>query len=156
MGTPWSRQIEWFREENNANGFKYNGDCPCCVEVYRNREYAAAIKLIIAMRAEEIKEYDRILVRRIISPIKFIEGGAAMLAAENINHQKDIAGNNIIMPFVMNILRVCVVSYVILASANIQDEHSPCANIMVSAPCQPHEVLDITPAVTIPMWLTDE
>jgi hypothetical protein len=49
-------------------------------------------------------------VSRIISPSRLIEGGAAIFAAENINHQKVIDGNSIIMPLVINMLRVCVVS----------------------------------------------
>lgn len=45
-----------------------------------------------------------------ISPIKLRDGGAPILQAEKINHQRVIAGNRFINPFVVAILRVCVVS----------------------------------------------
>lgn len=74
--------------------------------MYRNKEYAAARNLIALMVITEVNEYERILVRRMISPRRLIEGGAAIFAAENINHQKVMAGNSIVIPFVMNMLRV--------------------------------------------------
>lgn len=36
-----------------------------------------------------------------ISPNKLIEGGAAILQIESINHQKEIAGNTHRIPFVI-------------------------------------------------------
>ena len=45
---------------------------------------------------------------RIISPRRFKEGGAPILEADRINHQKDIIGNMEISPFVISMLRVCV------------------------------------------------
>lgn len=74
-----------------------------------------------------------------------------MLQAEKINHQIAMAGNRLIKPLVVAILRVCVVSYVMLASANIQDEQRPWANIRVNAPVQPQEVLERIPPVTRPI-----
>lgn len=45
-----------------------------------------------------------------ISPIRFREGGAPMLQAENKNHHRVITGNRVISPLVDVILRVKVVS----------------------------------------------
>jgi len=45
-----------------------------------------------------------------ISPIRLREGGAPMLQAEKINHHRVIAGKRFISPFVVAMLRVCVVS----------------------------------------------
>lgn len=91
-----------------------------------------------------------------ISPRRFKEGGAPMLEAERINHQKVIIGNNLIKPLVMSILRVCVDSYVILAIANKPEEHRPWAIISKRAPVQPQDVLAIIPPVTSPICLTLE
>lgn len=124
--------------------------------MYRNSEYAAAKNLTREIRLTVKKEYAKILVRSIISPRRLIDGGAAILAAENINHQNVIAGNNIIIPLVINMLRVFVVSYVMLARANIHEEHRPWASIIVRAPCHPQVVFDIMPPVARPMWLTEE
>lgn len=63
-----------------------------------------------AIRMVDQLEKARILVIKIISPKRFKEGGAPMLQAENINHQSVIAGNRVISPFVVAILRVWVVS----------------------------------------------
>ena len=61
---------------------------------------------------------ETIEVRRIISPRRFNEGGAAMFAAAIKNHQRAMDGiiNN--SPFLKYSLRLLEVSYVILASAN--------------------------------------
>lgn len=60
------------------------------------------------MRGADIREYDMILERRIISPRRFVDGGAPILQAEKINHQRVMAGNKVIRPFVDVRLRVCV------------------------------------------------
>lgn len=52
-----------------------------------------------AQTADVIKE---------ISPNRLIEGGAAMLQIERINHQNEIEGNIHRIPFVRNMLRVWV------------------------------------------------
>jgi len=51
-----------------------------------------------------------ILERSIISPARFIVGGAAIFATVNINHHIDIMGEIDIKPLVKNILRVLVFS----------------------------------------------
>jgi len=79
-----------------------------------------------------------------------------MLQAENKNHQSVITGNRVISPFVDDILRVRVVSYVMLARANMQDEHKPWAIMSVRAPVHPQNELERIPAVTRPIWATDE
>lgn len=85
-----------------------------------------------------------------------IEGGAAILQAEKQNHQKVKEGNIVRKPDVRYILRDCVVSYVMLAKENIEDEQNPCAISIVRAPCQPHLVFDIIPPVARPICLTEE
>lgn len=68
---------------------------------------------------------DRMEVMSMISPIKLIEGGAAILQADNRNHHIAMEGNNIRIPFVVYILRELIVSYVMFARLNIHEEHSP-------------------------------
>lgn len=79
-----------------------------------------------------------------------------MLHAEKQNHQKHNDGNKFMRPLVINILREEMVSYVIFARENIQEEHSPWAKSIIIAPCQPQGVLVMIPAVAIPMCLTEE
>lgn len=55
-------------------------------------------------------ETERIAVIDRISPRRLMEGGAAMLAAENRNHHMVIEGRRVRRPLVRNILRVLVVS----------------------------------------------
>lgn len=43
-----------------------------------------------------------------------------------------------------------------MASANMQEEHKPWAIMSVRAPVQPHKELERMPAVTRPIWATDE
>lgn len=42
------------------------------------------------------------------------------------------------------------------ARENRQEEHSPWASSIINAPCHPQAVLDMIPAVAIPICLTDE
>jgi len=114
------------------------------------------MKAIEASGIELITEVDMVLEIRRISPARLIEGGAAMLQAEKQNHQKVIEGNKLNIPFVKYIPRELIVSYVILAKANIHDEQSPCEIKIRNAPCQPQVVFDIIPAVARPMWATEE
>lgn len=106
-------------------GFLNIGGCPCWVAVNKYREYPAAKNVVIAIGIIIEVEIDKILVRRKISLIKLMVGGAAIFAADIMNHQKVIAGKKVIIPFVRNNLRVCVVSYVIFANANRAEEHNP-------------------------------
>lgn len=49
---------------------------------------------------QDLREKDKILVNKIISLTRFIEGGAAMLPAFAIKNQNVIAGNRAINPLV--------------------------------------------------------
>lgn len=106
----------------------------------------------LAVKEDKNKE----LVNRKISLRRLIVGGAAMLPAAIKNHQNVKAGNNLSNPFVKQILRVWVVSYVIFAKANKAEEHSPCAIIKAIAPCHPQAELDMAPTVSSPIWPTLE
>jgi hypothetical protein len=55
-------------------------------------------------------EIDVDAVISIISLNRLIDGGAAILIDVNKNHHRVIVGRNLIMPFIKNILRVCVIS----------------------------------------------
>jgi len=92
-----------------------------------------------------------ILESNIISLIRFIDGGAAMLAANMRNHHMDIVGVIAIIPLVRNDLRVCVSLYEILAKINSADEHKPWAIIISIAPDCPQEVIVIVPAISKPI-----
>jgi hypothetical protein len=87
-------------------GLVNDGRWPCCVEAYIFREYAAARNLMIIIRIAEIVDFLKIAVRRIISLIKLMDGGAAIFHAEKINHHIDKIGKDDIIPLVRNILRV--------------------------------------------------
>lgn len=67
----------------------------------------------------------------IISPAKFMNGGAAILLAAKMNHQIAILGRIVIWPLVIRILRVFVIENVMPANANRADEHSPCVVIVM-------------------------
>ena len=68
----------------------------------------------------------------------------------------DIEGNRFRRPLVINILRDPVASYIILAIANIPEEHRPWAIIIIRAPFRPQVELVMAPAIIKPMWPTDE
>lgn len=74
----------------------------------KNKEYAAAKNLQIPIGIIYHKEAHRVEVINAISPNKLMEGGAAILQIERINHQKEIAGNIHRIPLVKYILRVWV------------------------------------------------
>lgn len=75
---------------------------------------------------------------------------------ENSNHHIVIDGKIVSIPFVRNIARVLVWSYVIFANLNSAEEQSPWLNIRISEPYQPHRKQEISPAVKIPICPTDE
>lgn len=52
-GIKWIKHVVKFRGVNNERGFINAGVGPCCVEVYKNREYAAARNLIEPRRTQE-------------------------------------------------------------------------------------------------------
>ena len=91
------------------------------------------------------------LVISIISLIKLMEGGAAMLAAVKINHIIVIIGKMFNIPLVKNRLRVCVISYVMLAAANRPDDVNPCAIIIMRLPCHAQVEFLMIPAVISPI-----
>lgn len=101
-------------------------------------------------------EYDITEEIKKISLIRLIVGGADIFAAVNKNHHKVIIGATAIIPFVKNILRVCVISYLMFAIINNADELKPWAIIIIRAPAKPHALFDIMPASISPMWPTDE
>lgn len=101
---------------------------------YKFNEYAAAKKLMIIIKIDVIIDLLIIAVSKIISLSKLIDGGAAIFHAEKINHHIDKIGRADIIPFVKYMLRVCVISYVILAKINNADEHKPWAIIIIKPP----------------------
>lgn len=124
---------------------------PCWVEVYKNKEYTAAKKAVIARIGAVLKEVERIEERSIISAIRFKDVGAAIFAEDARNHIIVVIGNNVIIPLVRYRLRVWVVSYNIFAKANNAEEHKPCAIIMSSLLSHAHAWFVIAPAVSSPI-----
>lgn len=80
-----------------------------------------------------------------------MDGGAAILIAQKINHHIDMIGDTIYIPFIRNSLRVWVNSYDMLARANRPDDVIACAIIISSMPHIPQEVLVISPASIKPI-----
>ena len=99
---------------------------------------------------------ERILDRRRISEIRFREVGAAILADDARNQRMVEEGKRASIPLVRNRLRVCVVSYIMLARANRAGEERPWAIIIKSLLSQPHEHIVIVPDVKSPMCPIDE
>lgn len=90
----------------------------------------------------------KVAVISIISDKRLIDGGAAIFAADIINHIIDIEGIIMFNPLFIIRFRDLDISYVMLAAANKADLRSPWASIRVSAPFIPHEVLERIPAIT--------
>jgi len=101
-------------------------------------------------------ESEIVAVIKTASESILIEGGAPRFLAERINHQIVIAGKRFIMPFRSIRFRLWAVSYSVLTKAKRPEDTSPWAIIKSRAPAHPHWVCVITPAVTRPIWLTDE
>jgi hypothetical protein len=137
-------------------GFVKDGRCPCCVEAYIFREYAAAINLISIIKIDNTIDLLKIAVKSIISLNKLIDGGAAIFQAVNKNHQADKIGNEVMIPLVKYMLRVCVISYVRFARINRADEHRPWAIIIISPPHIAQLVLVMILANISPMCPTEE
>lgn len=85
---------------SNCNGCNALGEGPCCVEVYKIKEYAAAIKVIIANGIKLVIAKNIFEEINKISLAKLIEGGAAILHAVKENHQKVNEGNKFKSPAV--------------------------------------------------------
>lgn len=83
---------------------------PCCVAVYKYREYPAVRNLVKDAGIIVYVDTNRMLDNSIISLIKLMDGGPAMFMVVRMNHIIDIEGTKFISPLVKNILRVCVVS----------------------------------------------
>ena len=77
------------------------------------------------IKIEEIVDFLKIAVNKIISLNRLIDGGAAIFQAEKINHHIDRIGNDTIIPLVKYILRVWVISYVMFARIKRAEEHNP-------------------------------
>ena len=87
-------------------GLENCGNLPWLVEVNRNKEYAAAKNLHSPRGIIYNLDAHRELKIIEISPSRLIEGGAAILMAERIIHQNEMAGNKERIPLVKNKLRV--------------------------------------------------
>lgn len=129
---------------------------PWLVDVYKYSEYATVMNLISPKG--KITKIDLLIVAIIkkISLIRLILGGAAILAQENINHQNDMFGIIVSIPFVNKILRVIVILYLMLAIQNSAEELNPWAIIIDSLACIPNLELDNIPAIISPMCPTEE
>jgi hypothetical protein len=93
---------------------------------------------------------------RTTSPSKLYVKGPPKLATIKIN-QKIL---NILLlfksPWLKKNLREWLRSYIKFAAANIPEEHTPCANIIIIVPSNPHLVNLRTPAITRAMCTTEE
>lgn len=85
-----------------------------------------------------------------------IVGGAEILTAININHQKVILGKIEINPLNNNIFRVWYFIYKSLTKKNNADDDNPWAIIIIIAPVNPIEFMVNNAVITIPMWATLE
>jgi hypothetical protein len=74
------------------------------------REYIAVRNLTNPNSGIKYIDLANVAVIKVISLSKLIDGGAAILAAVNINHHIVIIGLITISPLVRNILRVWVIS----------------------------------------------
>lgn len=83
--------------------------------VYMNNEYPTVKNLINPIGIIVIADCLIILVINRISLIRLILGGAAILAPHAKNHHIVDSGRTAINPFVSEILRLCLDSYVIYA-----------------------------------------
>jgi len=116
----------------------------------------AVKKLTNARSGVNIIDFVSVVVIKVISLRRLIDGGAAMLAAVNKNHHIVMIGLMVISPLVKNILRVWVISYDKFAIINSAEDLSPCATIIISLPVIPHDELDNIPVSIKPIWPTDE
>jgi len=97
-----------------------------------------------------INERGEICVRftiRMISPSRLRVKGPPKLAIIRINHIIDICGDRVSTALFSPIAREWVRSYIILAVANMPDEHTPCAIITMAPPSTPILYILITPTI---------
>jgi len=88
-------------------------------------EYIAVRKLTSPSKGVNSTDFVKVVVIKVISLRRLIDGGAAILAAVNKNHHIVIVGLIVISPFVRNILRVCVISYDRFAIINSAEDLRP-------------------------------
>lgn len=88
------------------------GFLPWLSAVYINNEYPTVRNLINLIGIITLLDCLIVLEINIISLNRLIEGGAAILALHDINHHIDDRGTTDINPFVREILRLCLDSYV--------------------------------------------
>lgn len=100
--------------------------------------------------------HEIILVIIIISLIVLIVGGAEMLRAINMNHQKVMLGIRIINPLNSKVFREWYLMYKSLTRRKRADEDNPWAIIIIIAPVNPNELKVNRAHNTNPMWATDE
>jgi hypothetical protein len=94
------RGLEFRRGERKFDGW------PCCVEENRTKVYAPVSRQARIKKGINKSELAVMGARSKISPIKLIDGGADIFAAQAINHSKAIEGNSLNRPLVMYSLRV--------------------------------------------------
>lgn len=99
-GTMWSITMEKLRGVVKFKGFMKDGVCPCCDDVYKYSEYAAARNLIKESAIIDQNDKNSLLDKSIISPTKFRVGGAAMFPAAIRNHHSVNPGNSDNRPLV--------------------------------------------------------
>lgn len=97
-----------------------------------------------------------ILVNKKISLIVLIVGGAEMLIAININHQKLIFGDILINPLNKIMFRDEYFLYKSFTRRNNADDDSPWANIIIMAPVSPIWFMEKIPINTNLIWDTEE
>lgn len=120
------------------------------------REYMAVKNLSNPSSGINCIDLLKVAVMSVISLNRLIDGGAAMLAAVNMNHHIVIIGLIVINPLVKNILRVWVISQDRFAIINRADDLNPCATIIIRLPVIPQEELDSIPVNINPICPTDE
>ena len=91
-----------------------------------------------------------------ISPNKLYVKGPPKLATIKTNHTILNIALLFNRPELKKNLRECLRSYIILAAANIPDEQTPWASIIIRTPSNPHFVNLNLPAITSAMCTTEE
>lgn len=119
-------------------------------------EKEAVAKDIINNKMIEYLFQKSVLLIIKISLNVLIVGGAEMLIAIKMNHQKVILGIIVIILLNSNIFREWNFRYRSFVRKNKADEESPWANIMIKDPVNPMYDIEKIPHSTNPIWATDE
>lgn len=120
------------------------------------KENEAVINDIIKINGIDLLFHEIILVIIIISLIVLIVGGAEILRAMNINHQKVILGIRIIKPLNNKVFREWYLIYKSFTKRNRAEEDNPWAIIIIIAPVNPNKLEVNRAHSTNPIWATDE